>query len=72
MLLPDVPCLTLLVQRLGQQTKLHVATVSILYHGLGLTVFLKIRQNRRAWLPTSSTLGGLGYIGAVKRYTGRC
>jgi len=50
---------------LGQQiTKIPIATVSPLFYLILiirlLTVYLKIRQNRSAWLPTSNTLRGLG------------
>jgi len=50
---------------LGQQTtKILIATVSPLFYLILiirlLTIYLKIRQNRSAWLPTNKTLRGLG------------
>jgi len=51
---------------LGQQTtEVLIATVSALFYLIlnirFLTIYLKIRQNRRAWLATNITLHGLGY-----------
>jgi len=64
MSLLDVAFLTLLMRRIGQQTtKLLIATVTpifCLFKTLGLTAYLKIDQNRSAWLPISNTLHGLG------------
>jgi len=60
MLLLDVPYLTLLMQRLGQQTtKLLIATVPPLFY-LTLKTYLQIRLSRSTWLPTNNTLYGLG------------
>jgi len=62
----DVPYLTLLMQRLGQQnyqTALLIATVSPRFYlilNIRLNIYLDIRQNRSTWLPTSNTLRCLG------------
>jgi len=36
--------------------------IFFLFWTLGLTIYLKIHQNSSAWLPTSNTVRGLGYL----------